>query len=94
MINHFGPVDQRKIACFASKRSRVQIPTGPFKNVSKSYYSTIKYITRRTKADLILLTQKVYWYENMNDERVKSSLHPDYIVFHEYSTEETWEIRG
>lgn len=71
-----------------------QIPIGPFKNVSKSFYSTIKYITRRTKANLILLTQKVYWYENMNDERVKSSLHPDHIVFHEYSTEETWEILG
>ena len=69
-----------------------QIPIGPFKNVSKSFYSTIKYITRRTKANLILLTQKVYWYENVNDERVKSSLHPDHIVFHEYSTEETWVI--
>ena len=69
-----------------------QIPIGPFKYVSKSFYSTIKYITRRTKANLILLTQKVYWYENVNDERVKSSLHSDHIVFHEYSTEETWVI--
>ena len=40
----------------------------------------------------LLLAQKVYWYKNMNDESVKSSLQPDHIVFHEYSTEEIREI--
>ena len=38
------------------------------------------------------MTQKAYWYENMNDERLKSSLQSDHIVFHEYSTEEIREI--
>jgi cell division control protein 6 len=37
------------------------------------------HITRHTKANLILLTQKVYWYKNMNDESVKSSLQPDQL---------------
>ena len=50
------------------------------------------HITRHTKANLILLTQKVYWYNNMNDESVKSSLQPDHIIFHEYSTEEIREV--
>ncbi len=55
-------------------------------------YDILYHITRRTKAILILLTQKVYWYKNMNDESVKSSLQPDHIVFHEYSTEEIMKI--
>ena len=55
-------------------------------------YDVLYHITRHTKANLILLTQKVYWYKNMNDESVKSSLQPDHIVFHEYSTEEIREI--
>jgi cell division control protein 6 len=55
-------------------------------------YDILYHITRHTKANLILLTQKVYWYKNMNDESVKSSLQPDHIVFHEYSTEEIREI--
>ena len=55
-------------------------------------YDILYHITRRTKAILILLTQKVYWYKNMNDESVKSSLQTDHIVFHEYSTEEIREI--
>ena len=55
-------------------------------------YYILYHITRHTKANLILLTQKVYWYKNMNDESVKSSLQPDHIVFHEYSTGEIREI--
>ena len=55
-------------------------------------YDVLYHITRHTKANLILLTQKVYWYKNLNDESVKSSLQPDHIVFHEYSTEEIREI--
>jgi cell division control protein 6 len=55
-------------------------------------YDILYHITRHTKVNLILLTQKVYWYKNMNDESVKSSLQPDHIVFHEYSTEEIRKI--
>ncbi len=55
-------------------------------------YDTLYHITRHTKANLILLTQKVYWYKDMNDESVKSSLQPDHIVFHEYSSDEIREI--
>ena len=55
-------------------------------------YDILYHITRHTKANLILLTQKVYWYKNMNDESVKSSLQPDHIVFHEYNSEEIREI--
>ncbi len=55
-------------------------------------YDILYHITRHTKANLILLTQKVYWYKNLNDESVKSSLQPDHIVFHEYNTEEIREI--
>ena len=55
-------------------------------------YYILYHITRHTKANLILLTQKVYWYKNMNDESVKSALQPDHIVFHEYSTGEIREI--
>ena len=55
-------------------------------------YDVLYHITRHTKANLILLTQKVYWYKNMNDESVKSSLQPDHIVFHEYSADEIREI--
>ena len=55
-------------------------------------YDILYHITRHTKVNLILLTQKLYWYKNMNDESVKSSLQPDHIVFHEYSTGEIREI--
>jgi len=55
-------------------------------------YNILYHITRQTKANLILLTQKVYWHKNMNDESVKSSLQPDHIVFHEYSANEMKEI--
>ena len=55
-------------------------------------YDILYHITRHTKANLILLTQKVYWYKDMNDESVKSSLQPDHIVFHEYNTDEIREI--
>ena len=55
-------------------------------------YDILYHITRHTKVNLILLTQKLYWYKNMNDESVKSSLQPDHIVFHEYSTEEIRKI--
>ena len=50
-------------------------------------YDILYHITRHSKANIILLTQKVYWYKNMNDESVKTSLKHNYIVFHEYSTE-------
>ena len=49
-------------------------------------------MTRHIRTDLILLTQKAYWYKDMNDESVKSSLQPDHIVFHEYSSDEIREI--
>ena len=49
-------------------------------------------MTRHIRTDLILLTQKAYWYKDMNDESVKSSLQPDHIVFHEYSSDEIKEI--
>ena len=55
-------------------------------------YDVLYHITRHTKANLILLTQKVYWYKDMSDESVKSSLQPDHIVFHEYSADEMKEI--
>ena len=55
-------------------------------------YDILYHLTRHTKANLILLTQKVYWYKDMNDESVKSSLQPDHIVFHEYSSDEIREI--
>ena len=55
-------------------------------------YDIRYHITRHTKANLILLTQKVYWYKDMNDESVKSSLQPDHIVFHEYTANEMREI--
>ena len=55
-------------------------------------YDVLYHITRHTKANLILLTQKVYWYKDMNDESVKSSLQPDHIVFHEYNADEIREI--
>ena len=55
-------------------------------------YDILYHITRHTKANHILLTQKVYWYKNMNDESIKNSLQPDHIVFHKYSTEEICEI--
>jgi len=55
-------------------------------------YDILYHITRHTKANLILLTQKVYWYKDMNDESVKSSLQPDHIVFHEYNADEIREI--
>ena len=55
-------------------------------------YDIICHIARHTNANLILLTQEVFWYKNMNDENVKSSLQSDHIVFHEYSTEEIREI--
>ena len=55
-------------------------------------YDILYHLTRHTKANLILLTQKVYWYKDMNDESVKSSLQPDHIVFHEYSSDEIKEI--
>ena len=55
-------------------------------------YDILYHITSHTRANLFLLTQKVYWYKSMNDESVKSSLQPDHIVFHEYSTEEIREI--
>ena len=40
-------------------------------------YDILYHITRHTKANLILLTQKVYWYKEMSDESVKSSPQPD-----------------
>ncbi len=55
-------------------------------------FDVLYHITRHTKVNLILLTQKVYWYKDMNDESVKSSLQPDHIVFHEYIPEELKEI--
>ena len=55
-------------------------------------YDILYHITRHTKANLILLKQKLYWYKTMHDASVKSSLQPDHIVFHEYSTEEIREI--
>ncbi|BAB60634.1 hypothetical protein [Thermoplasma volcanium GSS1] len=55
-------------------------------------YDVLYHITRHTKANLILLTQKVYWYMDTNDESVKSSLQPDHIVFYEYSSDEIREI--
>lgn len=55
-------------------------------------YVILYHITKHTKVNLILLTQKVYWYKNMNDGSVKSSLQPDHIVFHEHNTDETLEI--
>ena len=39
-----GPVDQWKIACFASRRPWVQIPSGPFDFPRKSPTSTKKLV--------------------------------------------------
>ncbi|EQB68660.1 MAG: hypothetical protein AMDU5_GPLC00009G0009 [Thermoplasmatales archaeon Gpl] len=55
-------------------------------------YDILYHFTRHTRTNPILLTQKVYWYMDMNDESVKSSLQPDHIVFHEYSSDEIGEI--
>ncbi|SIM83686.1 Cdc6/Cdc18 family protein [Cuniculiplasma divulgatum] len=55
-------------------------------------YDVLYHLSRHTKANLILLTQKVYWYKDMNDESVKSSMQPDHIVFHEYNADEIREI--
>lgn len=55
-------------------------------------YDVLYHITRHTKANFILLTQKVYWYMDMNDESVKSSLRPDHIVFREYNAGKIREI--
>ncbi len=43
----------------------------------RSYDHDIFYrVTQNTKEDLILLTQKVYGYKDMNDESAKSSMQP------------------
>jgi len=55
-------------------------------------YDVLYHVTRHTKANLILLTQKVYWYMGLDDESVKSSLQPDHIVFHDYDAEEMRKI--
>ena len=55
-------------------------------------YDILYHLTRHTKANLILLTQRVYWYKDMNDESVKSPLQPDHLVFHEYTSDEIREI--
>lgn len=55
-------------------------------------YDVLYHLSRHTRANLILPTQKVCWYKDMNDEVVKSSLQPDHVVFHEYSSDEIREI--
>ena len=55
-------------------------------------FDVLYHISRQTKATLILLTQKVYWYRDMSDESVKSSLQPVHVVFHEYGAKEMSEI--
>jgi cell division control protein 6 len=37
-------------------------------------YDILYHLTRHTRANLVLLTQKVYWFKDMNDESVKRSL--------------------
>ena len=55
-------------------------------------FDILYHITRFTKSNLILLTQKVYWYQNMSDESVKSSLQPDNIFFKDYNTDQLSQI--
>ncbi len=55
-------------------------------------FNILYHVSRSTKATLMLLTQKVYWYRDLNDESVKSSLQPAHIVFHEYDAKEMNEI--
>ena len=55
-------------------------------------FDILYHTTRFTKANLILLTQKVYWYQNMSDESVKSSLQPDHVVFADYNTDQISQI--
>lgn len=55
-------------------------------------YDALYHFTRNSKSNLLLLTQKVYWYKTMTDESVKSSLQPDHIVFHEYNAQELRDI--
>ena len=83
-------VEEVKIKCYEmlSSRSLVVLDEVDFLQNDGSLY----HIMRGIKANLILLTQKVYWYKNMNDESLKSSLQPDHIEFHKNSTVEIREI--
>jgi cell division control protein 6 len=49
-------------------------------------------ISRETKSNLIILTQKIQWYKTIKDESIRSSLQPTQIVFNEYIPTEIQEI--
>jgi cell division control protein 6 len=49
------------------------------------------HVSRSTKASMILMTQKVYWYKGI-DESIKSSLQPIPIIFQDYNAEEMYSI--
>ena len=50
------------------------------------------HVSRSTKTNLVLLTQKTYWYNEIKDESIKSSLQPTHVNYREYSAEEIQEI--
>jgi len=49
-------------------------------------------LSRETNAQMIISATNIYWYKNLQDEAVKSSLLPQQIVFKQYNPEEISKI--
>lgn len=55
-------------------------------------YEILYHVSRYTHADLIMLTSKVFWYKDLADASVRSSLLPEQIYFRDYNSNEIAEI--